>query len=304
MARGLRFRGSMLSNSSKNKIVRRAACSLDRVTGSGRGGLYDFLADAHILERTPGNRMSVLGPHANRDAHAPSSPGWELMPAVLGRADLLVGPSPRDRDGEALALVAPGTRISGVEEGSVSASQGWRVALWAADADGDRHIDVGRPVWLGPVTLRYVIDLIEGECRNHLTWVGNRLEDQLKNAAVVQRPDFSGHVSELARQWHLDALTALADLDHALASRAIPAEPAGLSWLDELVIAYHQDSPGTEKIAEVDPRLRRGYLQRFYDERCSRSADAAPGPTRTQTILLDDDTTAPLAWNEDLPRRR
>ena len=95
---------------------------------------------------------------------------------------------------------------------------GWRVALWAADHDGNRHVDVGGPLWISSVSLSYVIAVVDLECPGHLSWVADRLEQRLINACIDGMPDANGITQPVADGSQQDVEAMLEELDIALCS--------------------------------------------------------------------------------------
>jgi hypothetical protein len=188
---------------------------------------------------------------------------WEVIGAVMGRGTFLVGESPRNPHGEALVLVPPGVRISAAAgSGEQVSTEGWRVALWPSDEEGNLHVDVGRPSWVTEVSLAYVIGFVELECPAHLSWVADRLERQLLNAQLVQMPDEEGSVFGFAESWKQEAEGALQELDAALTANADPAPESGDGDFEQLMpdlgTAFPRD-PGKH-----EARLAPGWMRQFY----------------------------------------
>jgi len=211
------------------------------------------MADTHVkaMEERPEPTESETG-------------SWEIIGAVLGRGTFLVGPSPRHPFGEAFVLAPPGVRITApaTAERPVSTG-GWRVALWAADQDGNRHVDVGRPLWISSVSLSYVIAVVELECPEHLSWVADRLEQRLINACIAGTPDVNGVTQPASDDWQQDAEAMLEELDIALSSDPRPEslQPTGAgNILPELITSAPVHPEAHE------PRLAPGRLRAFYGD--------------------------------------
>lgn len=211
------------------------------------------MADPHV--KATGKHSESMGSKAG---------SWEIIEAVLGRGTFLVGPSPRHPSGEAFVLAPPGVRISAPATAEQPVSTGgWRVALWAADDDGNRHVDVGRPLWISSVSLSYVIAVVELECPEHLSWVADRLEQRLINACIAGIPDVAGVTQPVADRWRQDAEATLEELDIALSSDQRPEslQPTGAgSVLPELITS----APIHPEVRE--PRLAPGRLRSFYGD--------------------------------------
>lgn len=242
--------------------------SIHRQTGTERrtGAEADFYALGDL-------QVSVKGGHRGHDG--PEAGKWEVLDSVLGRGTFLVGPSPRNPQGEALVLAPPGVRIAAPERADRPVSTGgWRVALWAADELGNRYVDVGRPLWISTVSLAYVIGLIELECPDRLAWVANRLERRLINACIARTPDGTGAVRPLAENWRRDAEATLDELDVALSGRSqeIPGEPSDIR---ALLAELTEDAPMHPE--DHEPRLAPGWLRNFYRDLGQDAAAATRG---------------------------
>lgn len=221
--------------------------------------------------------MSQLG---DGQPPEPSRPGthakrWAILGAVLGRGTLLVGPSPRDPDSEALVLVPPGVRVpASPRRDSPVSTEGWRVALWRADRHGQCHIDVGRPDWDSAVSLAYVVGFVEYECPQHLSWVADRLERRLRNTCLAQMPDTDGHVFSFSARWRRDAEAILQEIDIALTPEAhqLAGAPDVIeSWLSSIG-AHCPRHPAT-----YEPRLQPGWLRFLYSEMIRDALASSPG---------------------------
>jgi len=197
-----------------------------------------------------------------------------ILGAVMGHGTLLVGPSPRTPDSEALVLIPPGVRVPAAPGSPAPVSTiGWRVALWAADERGQSHIDVGRPVWDSPVSLAYVIGLVEYECPQHLSWVADRVERRLRNTCLAQLPDSSGRMFSFADSWRKDAEAILHEVDIALT----PDAPGGAltmtssgTWPNIKLRCPHHP-------ARYEPRLKAGWMRQLYGELTSDTLAPKPG---------------------------
>lgn len=218
-----------------------------------------------------------------RSTDAPESPvspsgsaTWEVLDTVLGREQFLVGPSPRDPDAEAMAVLPPGAKIlapvgPAPDELEPQVSfEGWRVALWSADPDGNRYTDVGTPSYVQPVFLTYVIGLVETECPQQLTWVADRLMLPLINACAAMQADRGVRPLGLAAKWQREAELILDELDIALAR--LPTD--GLGAASESAITVSLPDGLTEGSPEAllprdpgqwDPRLREGKMREIYE---------------------------------------
>jgi hypothetical protein len=200
-----------------------------------------------------------------------STSAWELIGAVLGRGTFIVGPSPRDPDGEALVLVPPGVKIPEPADAEEPiSSQEWRVALWSADENGDRFVDVERPQSVSVVSLAYVIGLLELKCPEYLEWVADLLERRLLNACIVAMPDADGYVLPAAARWRRDAEAMLDEIDIAMSHAPTLEERRAGGIPAELLKEVVTDSPHPE---QYEPRLAPGWLRNLYEER-SREAMA------------------------------
>lgn len=210
--------------------------------------------------------MSAAGAYSRPGSKAPaahSTAGWEVVGAVLGRGTLLVGPSPRDPLLEALVLVPPGVRVPAPEEGRADSTNLWRIAIWAADDHGNRHVDVGHPVWMSDVSLAYVLSLVELQCPEQLSWIADRIERRLLNARNAQAPDSDGVVLPHAEVWTRNAEAMLDELDIALAEERADDTQFGDAfhpWLPDLR-RYRPPNPG-----KCDPRLAPGRMRKLYRE--------------------------------------
>ena len=217
-----------------------------------------------------GAGVSPMSPESNSkpiDTSAVSrQENWEIIGAVMGRGTCVAGESPRNPRGEALVLVPPGVRIAAATGSEQQAStQGWRVALWPSDEEGNLHIDVGRPMWVSEVSLAYVIGLIELECPRHLSWVADRIERQLLNAQIAQTPDELGVVFSFAEDWKQNAESLLEELDAALApSGKADPKPHAMD-LERLIPDFDSSSP--QDPGKYEPRLSSGWMRRFYCDR-------------------------------------
>jgi hypothetical protein len=240
---------------------------------TGRNDMTPFHHPHTYTDERPTSTSQVSG-QSEQDLPGPSrrrsSTGrWTVIEAVLGRGTLLVGPSPRDPIGEVLVLAPPGVRIPASPDRTMPVStDGWRVALWAADEHGNRHIDVGRPIWDSPVSLAYVIVLVEEQCPQNLSWVADRLERRLRNSCLAQRPGATGHVVAVSQRWHREAEGILQEIDIALKS-----EPDH-TWLPtDWPVSISVHGPHHPHIYE--PRLKPGSLRALY----TRLLDEASGST-------------------------
>jgi hypothetical protein len=211
--------------------------------------------------------MSAVGSQGERPVRLPvGEPVWQIVGAVMGRGTFLVGPSPRDPLGEALVLVLPGVRVPEPRDAEEPVStQEWRVAIWPADAEGNRHVDIERPQSVSVVSLAYVIGLVELECPEFLGWIADHIERRLLNACIAGMPDARGVVLPVAERWQRDAEAMLDELDIAMSpnpQRDGPRLPGGpeKSLLSEILPA--PDHPETH-----EPRLAPGWLRSFYRER-------------------------------------
>lgn len=197
---------------------------------------------------------------------------WHVLDTALGQEQFLVGPSPRDPDGEALAVFPPGAKVLGPAGSDPRVStEGWRVALWSADAEGNRHTDVGEPIYVEPVPLTHVIGLVEAECPTQLTWVADRLMLPIVNACAVLHADRTGRRVSFAAKWLRDAELILHELDIALAP--LPAD--GLGAAAECTHTRSIPDGLPECSAEAwlprhpgnwDPRLREGKMRAIYED--------------------------------------
>ena len=197
---------------------------------------------------------------------------WQVLDTAIGQEQYLVGPSPRDPDGEALAVFPPGAKLVGPagSEPRVSAD-GWRVALWSADADGNRHTDVGEPIYVQPVPLTHVIGLVEAECPDLLTWVADRLMLPIVNACAVLHADRTGRRVSFAAKWQRDAELILHELDIALAP--LPAGGLGAAAESTHTSEFPDGLPDGSADAWLprnpgrwDERLREGKMRAIYDD--------------------------------------
>jgi hypothetical protein len=211
--------------------------------------------------------MSAARSQGGRSTWSPTGDTfWELIGAILGRGTVLVGRSPRDPEAEALLLAPPGVRIPEPEDAEEPVStQDWRVALWAADDEGNLHVDVGRPRWVSVVSLAYVIALIELECPEFLGWVADHLERRLLNACIASMPDAGGNVLPAGDRWRRDVEAMLDELDIATSGDPVP-ERRSFNPPVELPPAIATGEPGHPE--KHEPRLAPGWLRRFYGARC------------------------------------
>lgn len=221
--------------------------------------------------------MSQLGDGRSHGTSSPSMSAtrWVILGAVLGRGTLLVGPSPRDPDSEALVLIPPGVRVpASPRRHEPVSTDGWRVALWAADQNGRCQIDVGRPAWDSPVSLAYVIGFVEYECPQHLPWVADRLERRLRNTCLAQMPDTDGHVFSFSGRWRRDSEAILQEIEIALAPEA-PRQAGDASAIEDWLSSMGTHCP--KHPATYEPRLTPGWLRNLYSEMIRDALAASPG---------------------------
>jgi hypothetical protein len=140
-------------------------------------------------------------------------------------------------------------------------TEDWRVALWTADDEGNRYVDVGQPMWLSAVSLSYVIGLVELFCPQHLSWVADRLERRLINASIAQTPDARGVVLPIAERWHRDAEAMLEELDVVLSGNP-QRDSLRSDELDEWLPDLSSSAPLQAESHEA--RLAPGWLRAFY----------------------------------------
>lgn len=205
----------------------------------------------------------------------PPSERYETINAIFSRGMLLVGASFRDPDGEALVIAPPGVRIPApADSGAIMSTTDWRIALWRADANQPIHVDVGRPWYLTPVSIGFVIAVVEFACPEKLRWVADSIEQRLQNAVAVQRPDRDKKVFSFAARWRHEAEATLAELDVVLGSA--PGER--LRTIDAfLSMAFDEALPAVSDhdrdLAGFDPRLRVGVLRAEFERRIREVGD-------------------------------
>ncbi len=142
----------------------------------------------------------------HRESFAPTT--WRRISAINGRGNMLLGPDEYGAGPGAMVVAPPGVLLRAPVGQEPLTRNGWRQARWGPDREGHVLVDQARPRALAEVDLAQVVEDVAEWSPEHLTWVAEVVERNIRVLFGRMQLDCKG-VAEEGREQAFGELTEL-----------------------------------------------------------------------------------------------